>query len=43
MCGMDNSATERSVEIINAITPEDVKSLAERYLKREDLIEVVVG
>lgn len=43
MCGMDNAATERSVELINAITPEQVRDLAERYLRREDLIEVVVG
>ncbi len=43
MCGMDNRATERSVEQITAITPEEVRTLAERYLRREDLVEVVVG
>ena len=43
MCGEDNSATERSVAQIFAITPEDVKALAERYLTRESLVEVVVG
>lgn len=43
MCGMDNEATERSVEQINAITPEQVRDLAAKYLRREDLIEVVVG
>ena len=43
MCGMDNEATERSVELINAITPEQVRDLAAKYLRREDLVEVVVG
>ena len=43
MCGMDNSATEESVERIFAITPEEVKTLAEKYLRREDLIEVYAG
>jgi predicted Zn-dependent peptidase len=43
MCGMDNNATQRSVEQIFAITPEEVKRLAERYLKREDLVVAVVG
>ena len=43
MCGQDNSATEHSVAEIFAITPEKVRSLAERYLAREDLVEVVVG
>lgn len=43
MCGMDNSATERNVELIAAIQPEDIQRLAQQYLAREDLIEVVVG
>ncbi len=43
MCGMDNSATEESVQRIFAITPEEVKHLAEKYLKREDLVVVVAG
>lgn len=43
MCGMDNSATEHSVEQIIAITAEQVRDLAAKYLRREDLVEVVVG
>ncbi len=43
MCGMDNSATEESVKLISEITPQDVKALAERYLKREDMVVVVAG
>ena len=43
MCGCDNSATEECVKTIFAMTPERVKELCEKYLCREDLIEVVVG
>ena len=43
MCGMDNSATQHSVEQIFAITPAEVQRLAENYLKREDLVVAVVG
>jgi predicted Zn-dependent peptidase len=43
MCGMDNTATQRSVEEIFAITPERVQQLAHDYLRREDLVTVVAG
>lgn len=43
MCGMDNRAMEQSVERILSITAEQIRELAERYLRREDLVEVVVG
>jgi predicted Zn-dependent peptidase len=42
-CGTDNLAIERSVEAIRRCTPEDVQRLAEKYLRREDLVEVTVG
>ena len=43
MCGMDNSATERNVELIAKITPREVQRLAQKYLSRNDLIEAMVG
>lgn len=43
MCGMDNSATQHSVEEIFAITPERIQQLAHDYLRREELVTVVAG
>ena len=43
MCGMDNEATERSVEAIAAITAQEIRDLARRYLEHDMLVEVVVG
>ena len=42
-CGTDNHAVERTVEAIRRCTPEDVQRLADKYLRREDLVEVTVG
>lgn len=42
-CGTDNHAVERTVEAIRRCTPEDVQRLSEKYLRREDLVEVTVG
>lgn len=43
MCGVGNEYTEQNVETIFAITPEEILRLAQKYLRREDLIETVVG
>lgn len=43
MCGMDNHTTEQNVAAIAAITAEDVRELANRYLERDKIVEVVVG
>lgn len=43
MCNTDNSATEENLQAILAITPEQVRELAAKYLRCEDLVEVVVG
>ncbi len=43
LCGTDNGAIARQVAEIRRMTPRDVRLLAEKYLRREDLITVVVG
>lgn len=43
LCGKSNTATSQAVEQILATTPDDVLRLARRYLRREDMVEVVVG
>lgn len=43
LCGMGSDATSQTVERILATTPDEVMHLSRRYLRREDLIEVVVG
>ena len=43
LCGWNNLAIEQQVAQIRAMTPRDVRRLAEQYLRPEDLITVVVG
>ena len=43
LCGRTNRIITENVERIRSITPEEVQCLAEKYLRREDLVTVVVG
>ena len=43
LCGFDNSHIQHNLERIRRTTPEELLSLAQRYLKPEDIITVVVG
>lgn len=43
LCGTDNSAIDRTIRLIRAMTPADVQRLAQRYLAREDLVTAVAG
>ncbi len=41
--GLDKSHLETAVQRINAVTPDDVQQMAERYLNLKDMTLVVVG
>ena len=43
LCGFDNSHIQHNLERIRRTTPEELLSLAQRYLKPEDIVTVVVG
>ncbi len=43
LCGRTNSVITEQVDRIRSITPQEVQSLAARYLSRDELITVVVG
>lgn len=43
LCSEENSVVERNLQRIREITPEEVQSLARKYLRREDMVKVVVG
>lgn len=43
LCGFDNSHIQQNLEHIRQTTPEELLSLAQRYLKREDIVTVVAG
>ena len=43
LCGFDNGAVEENLRRIRAVTPEEIRQLAQKYLRREDLVTVVAG
>lgn len=43
LCGFDNSHIQYNLERIRQTTPEEILSLAQRYLDPADLVTVVVG
>lgn len=43
LCGFDNSQTGRSLERIRRTTSEELLALAQKYLRAEDMVTVVVG
>ncbi len=43
LCGTDNSIIAKNLESINNISAEQVLSLCQKYLTREELVTVVVG
>lgn len=43
LCGMDNTAVEAALQTIRTVTPEQLQALAQKYLRPDDLTEVVAG
>lgn len=43
LCGFDNSHIQHNLERIRQTTPEELLTLAKKYLREEDLITVVAG
>lgn len=43
LCGVDNAFISQSIDTIRATTSEEIQRLAQKYLKREDLIIAVAG
>ncbi len=43
LCGFDNSHIQHNLERIRQTTPEELQSLAQKYLAPDDLVTVMVG
>ena len=43
LCGRDNDVIDENLRRIRAMTPAEVQRLAQKYLRREDLVTVVAG
>ena len=43
LCGFDNSQIQLNLQRIQSTTPEELRSLAQKYLAPEDLVTVVAG
>lgn len=43
LCGTDNTTIGENIRRIRRITPEEVRQLARRHLRREELVTVVAG
>lgn len=43
LCGFDNAHIQHNLERIRQTTPEELQALAQKYLRSEDLVTVVVG
>jgi predicted Zn-dependent peptidase len=43
LCGFDNSRIEYNLQRIRQTTPEELLALAQKYLREEDLVSVIVG